>query len=109
MVVAKQVIFRETFDAEDYNCSPLLGGIAIYEDFGQGADCPFLELQGIICGECGGWFEADDVKIISTLDEWKNLDEAIKQNFYPDGTRGFRPENQIPLDFSSNPDGEFVE
>lgn len=94
MVVAKQVIFRETFD----DCSPLLGGIAIYEDFGQGADCPFLELQGIICGECGGWIEAVNAEIISTLDKWWPIDEAIKQNLYPDDTRGFRPENQIKME-----------
>lgn len=97
-MVAKQVIFREAFDAEDYNCSPLLGGIAIYEDFGQGSDAPSPELQGIICGECGGWIEAVNAEIISTLEQWWTLDEAIKQNLYPDDTRGFRPENQIRME-----------
>ena len=97
-MVAKQVIFRDAFDAEDYNCSPLLGGIAIYEDYFQGTDAPFLELKGVICGECGGWIDAEDVEIVSTLDEWWPIDEAIKDNIAPDGTRGFRPEDQIRME-----------
>ena len=104
-MVAKQVIFKDLLEDD----SLPTGGIAIYEDYWQGTNCPFLELQGVICGECGAWLEAEDVEIISTLEQWWALDEAIKDNIAPDGTRGFRPENQIPLDFSSNPDGEFVE
>jgi hypothetical protein len=98
-MVAKQVIFRDTFDAEDDNCSPLLGGIAIYEDYFQGTDAPFLELKGVICGECGGWIEAEDCEILEVLDTWWTLDEAIKDNVKPDGTRGFRPDNQIKMEF----------
>lgn len=91
-MIAKQVIFK---DME----GDILGGIAIYEDYFQGTDTPLLELQGVICGECGAWIEGEDVEIISTLDSWWSLDEAITQNFYPDGTRGFRPENQISMKF----------
>ena len=106
-MIAKQVIFRDFF--EDEKGGMPMGGIGIYEDYFQGTDAPFLELKGVICGECGGWIEAEDVEIISTLDQWWDLDEAIQKNFYPDGTRGFHPEDQIPLNFSSNPDEEFVE
>ena len=93
-MIAKQVIFK---DSEE-NGHPT-GGIAIYEDYAQGADAPFLELQGVICGECGSWIEADDVEIISTLDAWWSIDEAIKHNIAPDGTRGFRLEDQISMKF----------
>lgn len=92
-MVAKQVIFKDLLEDD----SLPTGGIAIYEDYWQGTDCPFLELQGVICGECGAWLEADDVEIISTLDQWWTLDEAIKDNVAPDGTRGFRPDNQIRM------------
>lgn len=92
-MVAKQVIFK---DSEE-NGYPT-GGIAIYEDYFQGTDCPFLELKGVICGECGEWIDAEDVEIISTLDAWWSIDEAIKNNIAPDGTRGFRPENQIRME-----------
>ena len=93
-MIVKQVIFKDLFENDSFPT----GGIAIYEDFGQGADAPFLELQGVICGECGSWIETEDVEIISTLDKWWSIDEAISQNFYPDGTRGFRPENQIKME-----------
>lgn len=95
-MVAKQVIFRDFF--EDETGSVPMGGIGIYEDYFQGTDAPFLELKGVICGECGGWIEAEDVEIISTLDQWWSLDEAIKDNVAPDGTRGFRPEDQIRME-----------
>lgn len=90
-MVAKQVIFRDIFG----DVSLPIGGIAIYED---SFDPPFLELRGVICGECGGWCDAETVKIISTLDQWWPIDEAISQNFYPDDTRGFRPESQIKME-----------
>ena len=93
-MVAKQVIFKELLTGDEL----AIGGIAIYEDYMQGADCPFLELQGVICGECGAWLDAEDVEIISTLDDWWPIDEAISQNFYPDDTRGFRPDNQIKME-----------
>lgn len=88
-MVAKQVIFKELLTGD----SLYIGGIAIYKDFGH-----YLELQGVICGECGVWLDAEDVEIISTLDEWWTLDETIKQNLYPDNIRGFRPENQIRME-----------
>ena len=93
-MIAKQVIFRDTFEDD----SLPIGGIAIYEDYWQGTDAPFLELQGVICGECGSWIDAEDVEIISTLDDWWPIDGAILHNFYPDDTRGFRPDNQIKME-----------
>lgn len=93
-MVAKQVIFKDLLEDD----SLPLSGIAIYEDYWQGTDCPFLEFQGVICGECGEWLDAEDVEIISTLEQWWTLDEAIKQNLYPDDTRGFRPDNQIKME-----------
>ena len=96
-MVAKQVIFKDLF--EDETRGVPMGGIGIYDDYFQGTDTPFLELKGVICGECGGWIEAEDVEIISTLDQWWSLDEAITQNFYSDDTRGFRPEDQIKMKF----------
>lgn len=84
------------------NCSPeiTLGGIAVYEDYLQDdPNCPFLELTGVICGQCGEWLEAEDVEIISVLNQWWSIDEAIKDSFYPDDTRGFRPEDQISMEF----------
>lgn len=93
-MVAKQVIFKDLLEDD----SLPTGGIAIYEDYWQGTDCPFLELQGVICGECGAWLDAEDVEIISTLEQWWTLDEAIKDNVTPDGTRGFRPDNQIRME-----------
>lgn len=85
-MVAKQVIFKELLTGDGLT----IGGIAIYEDYEQGTDCPFLKLQGVICGECGVYLEAEDCKIVKVLDTWWNIDEAIKDNIYPDGTRGFR-------------------
>lgn len=93
-MVAKQVIFKDLLEDD----SLPTGGIAIYEDYWQGTDCPFLELQGVICGECGAWLDAEDVEIISTLEQWWTLDEAIKDNVASDGTRGFRPDNQIRME-----------
>ena len=103
-MVAKQVIFTD-LNTETQN----IAGIAIYEDFRQGPDCPFLELFGVVCGVCGEWLEPERVEIDKTLDRWWGIDGAIESNLFPDDTRGFRPEDQIPLNFSSNPDGEFVE
>jgi hypothetical protein len=93
-MVAKQVIFKDLLEDDSFPT----GGIAIYEDYWQGTDCPFLELQGVICGECGEWLDAEDVEIISTLEQWWTLDEAIKDNVAPDGTRGFRLDNQIKME-----------
>lgn len=94
-MVAKQVIFKDLLD----NDSLPTGGIAVYEDYFQGTNCPFLELQGVFCGECGEWLDAEDVEIITTLDEWESLDGTIQNNIRPDDTRGFRPEGQIKMKF----------
>lgn len=95
-MVYKLCLFKDTLS----NPEITLGGIAVYEDYIQDdSNSPFLELTGVICGECGGWLEADDVEIVSVLDQWWSIDEAIKDNFYPDDTRGFRPEDQISMKF----------
>lgn len=102
-MVAKQVIFREVVENEDgeyipFTCST--GGIAIYEDYEQGENAPFLELQFVICAECGVLLGEDQVEIIETLDSWGSLDEAIQNYAKPDGTRGFRIDNrQIGMKF----------
>lgn len=85
-MIAKQVIFKDTFEE---NSLPT-GGIALYEDYGQGKDYPALELIGIICGECGAFIEADDCEIITVCDTWWTLADVIDENIRPDGTRGFR-------------------
>ena len=73
----KQVIFKELLTGDELT----IGGIAIYEDD---------KLQGVICGECGTYLEAEDCTIVEVLNTWWSIDEAIKDNIYPDGTRGFR-------------------
>ena len=86
-MVAKQVIFRDISSAID---TLPVGGIALYEDYGQGKDYPALELQGVICGECGAFITADDCEIITVCDIWWTLADVIDENIRPDGTRGFR-------------------
>lgn len=93
-MVAKQVIFRDFFEEEADGYGTPLGGIAIYE----GEDNENLILEGVICGECGGWIDAEDCEILEVLNTWWTLDEAIKDNFKPDGTRGFRLDNQIRME-----------
>ena len=97
----KQVIFKDLLDEE--NASPT-GGIAIYKgvlgwDGDKKTYCTVLELEGVICGECGCWIEAEDIEILSTLDNWWSIDEAIQNNIKPDDTRGFRIEDQIKMEF----------
>ena len=98
-MICKQVIFTD-LEAEEQN----VAGIAVYEDFGQGPDCPFLELFGVICGICGEWLEPERVEINKTLDNWWQIAYVIEDNMYPDGTRGFRPEDQISMDFPDDTD-----
>ena len=78
--------FKVSFEDEP----AILGGIAAYEDD---------VLIGVICGEYGSWIEAEDVEIIKTLPYWWSISEAILDTCDPDGTRGFRPEDQISMDF----------
>lgn len=93
-MVYKQCLFIDKLG----NPEETLGGIGIFDDYLQGDDAPYLELQGIICGECGEWLEAEDVEIVSVLENWWSIENAIKDNFYPDDTRGFRPEDQIRME-----------
>lgn len=62
----KQVKFVDTMDENNQLETPL-GGIGIFED---------EELIGIICGECGGVLEADDILWYETL-EWTDISYAI--------------------------------
>lgn len=73
-------------------------GIAVYNDYCQG-DFAIADFEGVICGECGEFIDADSCLIIETLDNWWSLEEAIADNFTPDDVRGFRPENQISMKF----------
>lgn len=99
-MIYKQCLFVDIFEnnEDEIQFSSPHAGIAVYEDFCQG-ESPMMELRGVICAECGGWIEADDCQVVKTLDKWWSLEEAIEQNFYPDDTRGFRPENQIKMKF----------
>lgn len=98
-MICKQVIFTD-LEMEVQN----IAGIAVYEDFGQGSECPFAELRGVICGVCGEWLEPERVEIDKTLDRWWGIDGAIEDNFFPDDTRGFRLEDQINMDFPDDVD-----
>ena len=57
----KQVKFLDTFEDR------ILGGIGVFEDD---------KLVGIICGECGGFIEANDVLLYKTM-EWIDISDAI--------------------------------
>lgn len=57
----KQVKFLSAFDDR------MLGGIGIFED---------NKLIGVICGECGGFFEADDVLWYEIM-EWADISDTI--------------------------------
>ena len=57
----KQVKFLSAFDDR------ILGGIGIFED---------NRLVGIISGECGGFFEANDVLWYEIM-EWIDISDAI--------------------------------
>lgn len=88
-MIFKQVYFKDLLEEESEPC----GGIAVYEDFQQGKDCPFLELKGVICGECGNWVEADDVSIIVESDTWWSISSAIEENVIPP-----KPEDKDDVD-----------
>lgn len=64
-------------------------GIAVYDDHCQG-DTAIADLMGVICGECGQFIEADNCVVLTTLDNWWSIEEAISNNFTPDDIRGFR-------------------
>lgn len=99
-MIYKLCRFRDTLEED----TPILGGIAIYEDYCQGTVAPYYELVGVICGECGSFIEAEDVEIIEVIENWWSISEAILDNCAPDGMRGFRPENQISMDFPDDAD-----
>ena len=81
-MIYKQCVFVDKYDESETNDSFSVpyGGIAVYEDYQQG-DLALAELQGVICGECGGWLDADACKILKVSDTWKSLDEAITNHF----------------------------
>ena len=62
----KQVKFVDTMDENDQLDSPL-GGIGVFEN---------NKLIGVICGECGGFLEADDILWYETM-EWIDISDAI--------------------------------
>lgn len=93
-MVYKQCLFKELLTGDCLT----LAGIAIFDDYLQGDNAIYLELQGVICAECGEYLEAEDVEIVSVLENWWSLNEEMKDLFYPDDTRGFRPEDQIRME-----------
>ena len=62
----EQVKFVDTMDENNQLDSPI-GGIGIFEDG---------KLVGIICGECGGFLEADDILWYEVM-EWIGISDAI--------------------------------
>ena len=57
----KQVKFLHAFDDR------ILGGIGVFED---------NKLIGVICGECGGFIEADDILWHEAM-PWIDISDAI--------------------------------
>lgn len=94
-MVYKQCLFIDKLE----NSEEKLAGIAVFDDYLQGDNAVYLELQGVICAECGEYLEAEDVEIVNVLDNWWSINEEMKDLFYPDDTRGFRPEDQISMKF----------
>lgn len=94
-MVYKQCLFIDKLS----NPEEKLAGIAVFNDYLQGDNAVYLELQGVICTECGEYLEAEDVEIVSVLENWWSINEEMKDLFYPDDTRGFRPEDQISMKF----------
>lgn len=64
----KQVVFSCSDADTVESTKEQNGGIAFYDDYNH--------LQGVICGCCGGIFEANEVTIIRTLD-WLSISEEI--------------------------------
>lgn len=62
----KQVKFVDTMDEND-QLDPPIGGIGVFEDD---------KLIGVICGECGGYLEADDILWYEPM-EWIDISDAI--------------------------------
>lgn len=62
----KQVKFIDKFEASPTPTHPI-GGIGVFEDD---------KLIGIICGECGGYIEADDVSWYEAM-PWIDISDAI--------------------------------
>ena len=63
MYFCKQVKFTDREIGDAY-----LGGIAAYDG---------NKLQFVICGECGGMLEPEDVEILKEYEDWMDLTEAI--------------------------------
>jgi len=63
MYFYKQVKFVDRETGDTY-----LGGIAAYDGD---------KLLFVICGECGGVLEPEDVEILKEYDDWMDLTEAI--------------------------------
>jgi len=68
----KQVKFVDNTLPEEEQ--EILGGIAAYEQENENEE---PKLLFVICGCCGGTFEPDEVKIITTYHDWMDLTEAI--------------------------------
>lgn len=62
-MIYKQVKFTDNEIEHSY-----IGGIAAYNGD---------KLQFVICGECGGIFEPEDIEILEEYDTWVDLTEAI--------------------------------
>ena len=64
---AKQVIFECPNSDTIERTLGMVGGIAIYEN---------AELQGVICGCCGGFFEPHEITILRQK-PWVNIADEI--------------------------------
>ena len=62
----KQVKFIDKFEDSPTPAHPI-GGIGIFEDD---------KLVGVICGECGGFIEANDISWYETM-TWIDISDAI--------------------------------
>ena len=62
----RQVKFTDKFEDSPIPTHPI-GGIGIFEDD---------KLIGVICGECGGYIEADDIQQYEVM-EWIDISDAI--------------------------------
>lgn len=71
-MIYKQCKFRDTA-LEDDGENGYLGGIAVLEDYGKAQ-----VLQGVICGCCGGFVEADDIAEIKYYDDWIDIEDCIR-------------------------------
>ena len=60
----RQVIFKD-------EKGTIFGGIYV----------EFDDERYIICGCCGGVFDADEVEIVKTFEDWVNIEEEIRGNW----------------------------